>query len=223
MRHDGYCAVHPPVARAINIAVKTLQDLGHQVIDWKPTVSHSHLNEICGKCWTFDGGADCKRDFDLSGESPDPIIMYEPSAPQASAMEIMATNISKREAQKEYMEYWNSTSSLTNTGRPVDAIISPLAPYTAAVPGGYTYYGYSTWVNVLDYTSVTVPVTEVDKSVDGKLADFKPLNETDKKTQDTYDPEIYHGAPVAVQFVGRRLQEEKMLALAGLFGDAVNA
>lgn len=220
MRHDGFCAVHPPVARAIEIAVKNLEKLGHQVIEWKPTTSHSHLNEICGKCWTFDGGADCQRDFELSGETPDPNIMYDP-APQANAMEIMAVNVTKRDAQRDYMEYWNSTASLTNTGRPVDAIISPLAPYTAAVPGGYTYYGYSTWVNVLDYTSVTVPVTEVDKNVDGKLEGFSPLNEVDRKTQDTYDPETYDGAPVAIQLVGRRLQEEKMLALAKYFGDAV--
>jgi len=68
---------------------------------------------------------------------------------------------------------------------------------------------------------VTVPVTEVDKGVDGKLEGFQALNEIDQKTQDTYDPEVYHGAPVAVQLVGRRLQEEKMLALAKLFGDAV--
>lgn len=220
IRHDGACAVHPPVARAIDIAVKTLEKLGHQVIDWKPTPNHAHLSDICGKCWSFDGGADCRKDFELSGETPAPNIMFD-AAPQANASEIMAVNISKREAQKDYMEYWNSTASLTNTGRPVDAVISPLAPYTAAVPGGYTYYGYSTWVNVLDYTSVTVPVTTVDKSVDKKIENFKAVDETDQKTQDTYDPEVYDGAPVAIQLVGRRLQEEKMLALAKYFGDAV--
>ena len=32
------------------------------------------------------------------------------------------------------------------------------------------------------------------------------------------DPEIFHGAHVGVQLVGRRLQEEKMLALAEYVG-----
>jgi amidase len=36
------------------------------------------------------------------------------------------------------------------------------------------------------------------------------------------DPEIYHGAPVAVQLVGRRFQEEKMLALAEYIGDLLS-
>lgn len=220
IRHDGGCTVHPPVARAVDLTVKAMEKLGHQVIEWDPTPKHAHLSEICGKCWTFDGGEDCRKDFELSGEEPAPNVMFE-TAPQANATEIMAVNIAKREAQKDYMEYWNSSESLTNTGRPVDAIISPLAPYTAAMPGFYTYYGYSTWVNVLDYTSVTVPITHVDKNVDKKLENFKPIDGVDQKTQDTYDPEIYDGAPVSIQLVGRRLQEEKMLALAKYVGDAV--
>lgn len=35
------------------------------------------------------------------------------------------------------------------------------------------------------------------------------------------DPEIYDGAHVAVQLVGRRLQEEKMLALTGVIADVL--
>lgn len=35
------------------------------------------------------------------------------------------------------------------------------------------------------------------------------------------DPEIYHGAPVGVQLVGRRLQEEKLLVLAEHIGPAI--
>ena len=39
------------------------------------------------------------------------------------------------------MEYWNSTASHTGTGSPVDAIVTPLAPFAAARPGMYDYYG----------------------------------------------------------------------------------
>lgn len=35
------------------------------------------------------------------------------------------------------------------------------------------------------------------------------------------DPELYHGAPVGLQLVGRRLQEEKILTLAEHIGQAV--
>lgn len=36
----------------------------------------------------------------------------------------------------------------------------------------------------------------------------------DRLTGDTDDPEIYDGAHVSLQIVGKRLQEEKMLAIA---------
>lgn len=220
IRHDGACTVHPPVARAIDMAVKAMEKLGHQVIEWTPTPKHVYLHQICEKVWNFDGGADCVKDFELSGEEPSPVLMFGPG-PQANASEIMAVNLAKREAQKEYMEYWNSTAALTNTGRPVDAVIAPLAPFSAARQGGYTYYAYSSWVNLLDYTGVTIPVTQVDKNVDKKIENFQPVSEVDQKTQDTYDPEIYDGAHVSIQLVGRRLQEEKMLALAKYVGDAL--
>ncbi|KXL49123.1 hypothetical protein M433DRAFT_158983 [Acidomyces richmondensis BFW] len=220
IRHDGSCALHPPVTRAVEIVVRTLQKLGHKVIEWKPP-SHAKIGEICMKIWSFDGGADCRKDFELSGEPPAPQVIMEES-PQASASEIMATNIAKRELQKEYLEYWNSTAEQSGTGRPVDAVISPLAPFAAARPALYTYYGYSTWVNVLDYTSVVVPVTIVDKTIDKKIEGFKAVSETDQKTQDTYDPDIYDGAHVSVQLVGRRLQEEKMIALAKYVGQAIH-
>lgn len=60
-----------------------------------------------------------------------------------TASQICAVNVQKRQYQKAYMEYWNSTASLTGTGRPVDAVISPLAPFASARPDMYKYYGTS--------------------------------------------------------------------------------
>ena len=95
------------------------------------------------------------------------------------ASRIAATNIAKREFQKEYMEYWNRSEDLTNTNRPVDAILAPLAPFAAARPGRYKYYGYSSIFNLLDYPSCTIPVTNVDKRVDVIDRNFKPASDLD--------------------------------------------
>ena len=100
---------------------------------------------------------------------------------QMKASQIAENNLAKREYQKEYMEYWNSTEGLTGTGRPVDALIMPVAPFSAPRPTHYTYYGYSTIFNVLDYTSCTFPVTNVDQSIDIVAKDFKPIDDHDKK------------------------------------------
>jgi amidase len=67
--------------------------------------------------------------------------VYGTPREQFSASEIASVNVQKRQFQKEYMDYWNSTVSLTGTGRPVDAIIAPLAPFAAARPDMYDYYG----------------------------------------------------------------------------------
>ena len=66
---------------------------------------------------------------------------YGKRGEEASASKISENNIAKREYQKDYMEYWNNTVRSTGTGRPVDAIIAPLAPFAAARPDRYKYYG----------------------------------------------------------------------------------
>lgn len=179
-RTDGVVTPTPPVRRAIDIVTKAVQALGHEVIDWAPP-SHKYINDSCLKTWHYDAGVDVKGAFGLSGEPMvDQISFFQTLEKEYSASEISANNVDLRRLKKEYMEYWNSTEKLTTTGRPIDVIISPLAPYPAARPGMYKYYGYSTWVNALDYTSVIVPVTNVDKSVDVVDEGYKPIDNTDK-------------------------------------------
>ena len=59
------------------------------------------------------------------------------------------------------MEYWNGTAAMSGTGRPVDAIVIPVAPFAAAREKKYKYYGYSMIFNTLDYTSWYVSLTPV--------------------------------------------------------------
>ena len=59
-----------------------------------------------------------------------------------------------------------------------------------------------------------IPVTHVDKALDKLPAEFRfnNLNGVAKGAYQHYDAEEMHGLPVAVQIVGQRLQEEKVLA-----------
>lgn len=66
----------------------------------------------------------------------------------------------------------------------------------------------------LDYTCGVIPVTKVDKTLD-KLPgtfQFSKLNGVARGAYIHYDAARMHGLPVAVQVVGRRLEEEKVLA-----------
>jgi amidase len=179
-RTDGLVNPTPPVRRAMDIVTKALQALGHEVIDWAPP-SHKYIQDACMKTWYYDAGVDVKGAFALSGEPMiEQISFFKKLEKEFLASEVAATNVELRTLKKEYMEFWNSTEKVTATGRPIDAVISPLAPWPAARPGKYNYYGYSTWVNALDYTSVIVPVTNVDKSVDVVDEGYTPIDETDK-------------------------------------------
>ncbi|KAF2124089.1 amidase [Dothidotthia symphoricarpi CBS 119687] len=218
---DGIVNPTPPVRRATNLVAEALRSAGHTVIPWN-SPSHKPILDTGFKSWVFDGGKDVCSAFALSGEPmADQVSFYSSDLKEATGSEIAATNVELRRLKKEYMDFWNSTVDATGTGRPVDAVICPLAPWPAAREGKYKYYGYSTWVNALDYTSVVVPVTNVDKSVDVKEEGYTPIDEADKGVQDDYDPEIYDGAHVSVQIVGRKLQEEKMLAVAEYVGGLI--
>lgn len=111
---------------------------------------------------------------------------------------IHKSNIEVRAYQKEYMNYWNSSAQMTKSGKPVDAIIAPVAPYAAlqlesAMGEGYKSsedsphkglalkgIAYVPWVNLLDYTAVVIPVSKVDPKVDKFQVDYQPLNDVDK-------------------------------------------
>ena len=219
LKHDGVVGLHPPVVRAVQVCGDLLANAGHKVIEWIPP-PHQHGMKLVLNTWKYDGGADVHSAMALSGEPLAQQVSHFGDKPekQYSAAEISANNVALREWRKQYMDYWNSTTELTGTGRPVDGVITAVAPFAAAPPLGYTYYAYTTFVNALDYTSVVIPVTMVDKSLDVVDHSYQPLNDIDKTIQNGYDPEIYDGAHVSVQLVGRRLQEEKMLVLAEHLG-----
>ncbi|KAF2009501.1 amidase [Aaosphaeria arxii CBS 175.79] len=219
---DGVVNPLPPIRRALSIVATKLQQLGHEVLPWTPTPTHSSLLATGLKSWAFDAGADVKSAFALSGETPvDQVSFLMHYKHHFSASEIAATNVEIRQLRKQYLEYWNDTVKQTSTGRPVDAVIAPVAPFPAARPGLYNYYGYSAFVNVLDYTAVAFPVTNVDKAVDKVEEGYKPISDSDKGTYESYDPDIYDGAHVSLQLIGRKLQEEKMLALAEYIGKLI--
>lgn len=101
----------------------------------------------------------------LSGEPQLPQCFVAKTA-HMKAIQIADLNVRKRQYQKAYLDYWNSTSKLTRSGRPVDAIICPVAPHAAVIPGRYRHVGYTSFVNVLDVTSAVIPVTHASKELD---------------------------------------------------------
>jgi Asp-tRNA(Asn)/Glu-tRNA(Gln) amidotransferase A subunit family amidase len=126
--------------------------------------------------------------------------------------------VARREAYKaRFFEWWDEQTALL--GGDMDVILCPVnalpatphdAMGTAAWACGYTFL----W-NLLDYTAGVIPVTKVD-AVQDRLppnVSVSEMNGIAKGIYRYYDAVEMAGLPVGVQIVGRRLQEEKVLAV----------
>jgi len=114
------------------------------------------------------------------------------------------------EYRASYARAWNATGD--NGDNEVDVILCP-ASFGAATPHEQgKYWGYTAQWNLLDYPAAVFPVTTVDQEKDLKDEEYKPKNEQDKFVHDMYSPEKYVDAPVSLQVVGRRQEDEKVLA-----------
>lgn len=64
---------------------------------------------------------------------------------------------------------------------------------------------------MLEYPGVVFPVTSVSQDLDKKDESYVPMNEKDRFQHDLYSPEKYVDAPVGLQIVTRRWEDEKCL------------
>ena len=58
-----------------------------------------------------------------------------------------------------------------------------------------------------------VLIDRVDKEQDGWDGTEQSLGELDKDNRKLWDPEEFHGAPVGLQLVGRRFEDEKIVGI----------
>lgn len=221
---DGVVLPHPPILRGIEKVVSTLKENGHSVHPWTP-YKHDFGFDLINNIYAADGCTDVLRDISASGEPSIPNIkdLLNPDAGQVNMNELWDVHLQKWNYQSEYLDKWRDLED--KLGKELDAIIAPITATAAVRHNQFRYYGYASVINLLDFTSVVVPVTFADKSVDLKKVDYQSLGQLDATVQAEYDPEAYDGAPVAVQIIGRRLSEEKTLAIAQeiglLLGNAV--
>jgi amidase len=121
----------------------------------------------------------------LSGEPPVPEVVHDiGTGPKASMPILEYFNLTQRlkDYRERYVDYWESTAGQTKSRRPVDAIIMPVAPHAAVIPGGnYFTYQYSSINDALDHCAIVIPVTIADQQLDQFDEAYEPLNEVDRE------------------------------------------
>ncbi|KAJ8083720.1 hypothetical protein PM082_002486 [Marasmius tenuissimus] len=232
---DGVVAPHPPILRGLEMAKKALLEAGHKVIDWVP-LKHAEIYKCISAIWSAGAAEDYEIVTAVSGEPviqtmlPETDILagetlsYRPSSATAfSAYKLWQVQKARRVLREEYLQHWQETIEVTGTGRPVDAIICPVAA-TPAPPHGTTKNANYTMIwNALDYAALVIPVSKVDQKLDVKRERSAFYNDDDKAHYESYDPATYVNAPIAVQIVGRTLQEEAVLGMAEIVDFALKA
>ncbi|KAG8427885.1 hypothetical protein J3459_006292 [Metarhizium acridum] len=209
---DGIVQPHPPVTRGLNILVAALKQAGHLVVNWNPP-SQRTAGRLHESFLTADGAHDIHGHLDLSGEPLIADLQEEfQLKPPIGLLQYQENTLEGLSYEAKYSDYWNQTAS--DDGQIVDAVIMPVAPHAAVIPGKYYHTGYTKVINLLNYSAVVIPVTRADKSIDTIDGSYCPENETDQRNWDAYDPQVYDGAPVGVQLVARKFEEEKILAIA---------
>ncbi|KAH9012027.1 general amidase [Lactarius hengduanensis] len=219
--NDGLVVPHPPIIRALEMTRDVLIAAGHDVVDWKP-YKHTELYDATMGIWAAAGQEDTLAVTSQTGE---PILksMAETNVTEGttfigskgiSAFELFKIQKKRAVLRKEYLDHWQSTSVSTSTGRPVDAIISPVAPFPPPPHGQNTNAGYTMIWNVLDYPACVFPVTKVDPVLDRPKPEHDFLSEADRKIHELYDsPETFKNAPVSLQLVGRSQEDEAVIAM----------
>jgi fatty acid amide hydrolase len=128
--------------------------------------------------------------------------------------------VAKREAfRATWFDWWNQPE------QQFDFILCPVNA-TPALPHGAMHdavssCGYTFLWNLLDYTAGVVPVTKVDAKEDRLPDGFRVENGVSRGAYKHYDAVKMEGLPCAVQVVGRRLQEEKVLGCMKVLEDAL--
>ncbi|KAF9241345.1 general amidase [Melanogaster broomeanus] len=220
------------VTRALQEVEAALRKANHDVIEWKP-IKHRELGDITRAIWNAGSTEDFTVTASRTGE---PVIStmlpdngeaitdpFRSRRGGITAYQLWQVQKTKSDLRTQYLEHWNKTAEETGTGRPVDAIICPAAPYAAPPHGRNLYTNYTTVWNGLDYPASVFPVTTVDPALDLKKARESFVDDFDQRNHESYDPEVFKNAPVCLQLVGRTLEEEGVIAMTEIVDAALKA
>lgn len=212
MWDDNVVHPHPPITRALRETVDQLKKSGIRVIDWKP-IDHQNSWDLISALYYCNGAEEERNMMTDVGEQPLPLtewILNQPNVKKRTWIE-MNELIGKREAYRaRYAEIWNERESSLNCA--IDCLIAPVAPFAAPLHGTSKWWGYTSVWNLLDYPAAVFPVTTVDLLKDQLELDYKPRNSLDEEFYKLYpSPQAYADAPVSLQIICRRYNDEKVL------------
>ncbi|KAI1325985.1 amidase [Xylariaceae sp. FL0255] len=222
---DGVVRPHPPISRVLRSAIEALRAAGHRIVDWNPDL-HAECVEVMDQFYTVDGGEDIRKAVEIGGEPFIPRVeQLINSGEPLSVFEYWQLNKRKWELQQTYLDKWKSV--LTDDGLSVDVTLMPTMPHTSVPHRACRWVGYTKVWNVLDYPAMVIPggaVNDQDLSAPWDYASRSTLDEWNKVLwTGNRDDMARLKLPVGLQIVGRRFDDERVLAAAKVLDDLLRA
>ncbi|KAK4569899.1 hypothetical protein LTR86_002868 [Recurvomyces mirabilis] len=203
---NGMVHPTPPVTRAQQHTVEKLKAAGHEILDW-PATDHAEAMILIGKFFLADGGKSIKSVLEQSGEPLQTEMAAYGTATELGVHELWHLQKQRTALAKRYLDRMVACEGL-------DAILTPTTPYAAPKNGEFRSVSYTGVYNILDLPATSFPTGVVaDKEKDVYAQDFTAFGEGDEVVFKDYVAGDVHGMPVSLQLVGKRLEEEKILAV----------
>ncbi|CAE6460894.1 unnamed protein product [Rhizoctonia solani] len=227
---DGVVAPHPPILERLQIAREALIAAGHEVIDWEP-IDQLEAFQLIGKMYVLDGGEDLRAPLKESGEPVIPLVegllALGESNGGSTLTESWSVNIQRDQFRARALKHWNETAARSRSGRPIDVLLCPAAATLAPPHNTTRWTAYGTYWNLLDLPAAVFPAGKPFDASQWKsgvgLTLGEPRNSIEEFVTGQWNSETYDGAPIGLQLVGRRWQEEKLLADLKIVDAVVNA
>ncbi|KAI0889504.1 amidase [Annulohypoxylon maeteangense] len=216
---DGVVRPHPPISRVLLSLAEKLQIAGHEIVEWNADL-HDECIQVMDEFYTADGGEDIRRDILAGGEPFIPHVEALVNRGQPiSIYDYWQLNKRKITLQQTYLRKWNEMKS-PKTGKQVDVVLMPPMPHTAVPHRSCRWVGYTKIWNVLDYSALVLPAGKVSPIDDNAPWNFIPRNILDEWNAGVWtqskEKMIELGLPVGIQIAGRKLEEEKVLAIGAV-------
>ncbi|KAK6336388.1 hypothetical protein TWF696_001948 [Orbilia brochopaga] len=209
MRWDGMVMPHPPVTRAINEVVDKMKSHGDQfeVVEFKDENYEEAMDAMWGLLFA-DGGDDVRNELKKTGEPISPLTEYSfiqpgtPKPPGWTLQQLWERKAVKSKFQSQYSAKWQAAG--------LDVLLCPVAPVVAGRLGTTKYGTYTALFNLLEYPAAVFPVSKVDERDNG-VWKYTPKGGMDTENAMLWDANAYKGAPISLQLVARRFEDEKVL------------
>lgn len=176
---DGIVRPHPPVLRALRIAVDRLRTAGVRVVEWEPYDYQRGVDLLAPLCFP-DGGQRYLDEFDESGEPPLPSTRHALGLEKKSdKIPLTAHDTSTLNHERE--KYQREHDALMKE-RGVGFILGPAYVGAGALQGSAKYPHYTSIWNILDMPSVVLPSgLRCDNEVDVRDETYNPRSNIDEE------------------------------------------